>query len=131
MAVSEMREWQMLMVAFMNDRFKIVIITASAFDQDGIRYAQLGANQFITKPFRGEQIINCLDELLDVEFEYEQEEFTKQESSSAAELDYSKISLPEDLLLQIKKDCEQLRQINRHLSLLFDSQYNHQKYHQS
>ena len=91
---------------FGNARFKIVVITASAFDQDRERFTRIGAHEFITKPFRAEQIVSCLDELLDVDFEYEREESTKQGSSSTVELDYSKISLPEDLILQIKKAAD-------------------------
>jgi PAS domain S-box-containing protein len=91
---------------FGNDRFKIVVITASAFDHDRERFMGMGVQEFITKPFRSEQIIQCLDELLDVEFEYDQEVLVEQEPSNLKELDYSKISLPQDLLSQIKEAAE-------------------------
>jgi len=99
-AIKEIRQ------EFGDERFKIVVITASAFDQDRERFTRIGAHEFITKPFRAEQIVSCLDELLDVDFEYEHEESTKQGSSSTVELDYSKISLPEDLILQIKNAAD-------------------------
>ena len=37
---------------FGNDRFKIAIVTASAFEKDKERYIRLGVQEFITKPFR-------------------------------------------------------------------------------
>jgi signal transduction histidine kinase/DNA-binding NarL/FixJ family response regulator len=89
---------------FGEGRFKIVIITASAFDQDRIKYIPLGVNEFITKPFRMEQIARCLDELLDVEFEYD--EVTEEEFSNHSEPDYAKISLPDELFQKLKDAAE-------------------------
>lgn len=97
---------KLILEEFGENQIKIVAITASALDRRREFYLDMGCHEFISKPFTAEQIYSCLDKLLDVEFEYEQEEFTKQESSSATELDYSKIFLPEDLLLQIKKAAE-------------------------
>ena len=89
---------------FGGDRFKIVVITASALDQSRESYIEMGAHDFISKPFRTEQILNCLDELLDVKFEYEDEQEVL--PSSSEELDYSNISLPQDLSDQIKVAAE-------------------------
>ncbi len=91
---------------FGEDRFKIVVITASVFGRDIEPYAQFGVQEFIAKPFRVEHIIQCLQDLLDIEFEYADKELPKQESPSSAEIDYSNISLSEDLYLQLKDAVE-------------------------
>ncbi len=91
---------------FGNDRFKIVIVTASTFDQDREGYIRLGAQEFISKPFRAEQVINILDELLEIEFEYEKEVSPVPNTSSYGEPDYTKIILPEDLYSTLKDAAE-------------------------
>lgn len=53
------------------DRFKIVAITASVFDHQREKFIKLGCNEFIAKPFRISHIHDCVQKLLDVEFEYE------------------------------------------------------------
>ena len=88
---------------FGKDRFKIVVITATAFDSDRARFKKKGVQEFISKPFRMEQIINCLDKVLNVKFEYE-EQVEKEETPEA--LDYSKISLPEELISKFKEAAD-------------------------
>ncbi len=90
---------------FGEDRFKIVVITASALDQDRQNFAKLGADGFIAKPFRGEQIIDCISGLLDIEFEYDQqqEKNDKQSAANNGTIDYSKIDIPKELYLQLKE----------------------------
>ena len=62
-----------------SDRFKIVIITASAFDHQQEKLKLLGCDDYIMKPFRISHIHNCIKKLLNVEFESEDE---RQESQS-------------------------------------------------
>jgi len=54
-----------------SDRFKIVAITASAFDHQRKNFKLLGYDDYIVKPFRVSHIYDCIKKLLDVEFEYE------------------------------------------------------------
>ncbi len=91
---------------FGKDRFKIVIITASAFDYEREVFIGLGAQEFISKPFRVEQIAKCLDNLLDIEFEYSQEASLEQKLLNFVEPDYSKITLPEELYSGLKSAAE-------------------------
>jgi PAS domain S-box-containing protein len=99
-AIKELRK------EFGDHRFKIVIVTASAFDQNRERYIQLGAQELITKPFRVEQISNCLHKLLDIKFEYETEESPEQKPLNIYNLDLSKISLSEQLYSELKDAAE-------------------------
>ena len=55
------------------DQFKLVAITASAFDHQRENSKTLGYDDYIMKPFRIAQIHHCIERLLDVEFEYDDE----------------------------------------------------------
>ena len=46
------------------DRFKIVSITASAFDRHKDFYLDMGCHDYIAKPFKEEEIFICLKNLL-------------------------------------------------------------------
>ena len=54
-----------------SDRFKIVAITAAAFDHQRENFKLLGYDDYIVKPFRISHIHDCIKKLLGVEFEYE------------------------------------------------------------
>ncbi len=56
-----------------SDRFKIVAITASVFENQRKKFIKLGCSDFIAKPFRISHIHDCVQKLLGVEFEYEGE----------------------------------------------------------
>ncbi len=89
---------------FGNDRFKIVVITASLFGRDVEPYIRMGIQGFITKPFRLEQIVYSLKNILNVEFEYEEEKVASSQGFlSHAPIDYSKIIMPEELFLKLKE----------------------------
>ena len=83
---------------FGKDQIKIVAITASALDKRRKHYLAMGFHEYISKPFREEEVFNCLNELLDVEFLYEE---TSQEPSTE-ELDFSNFAIPEYLHDKIK-----------------------------
>ncbi len=53
------------------DRFKIVAVTAEAFDHQRENFKLLGYDDYIVKPFRISHIHDCIKKLLGVEFEYE------------------------------------------------------------
>ena len=91
---------------FGKDRIKIVTITASALNQRRDFYLNIGCHEFISKPFKAEEIFNCLDQLLGVEYIYD-DEVLRKESPSIEELDPSQVSIPEDLYEKIKESAEQ------------------------
>ncbi|MBE7504515.1 MAG: response regulator [Verrucomicrobiales bacterium] len=57
---------------FGRERIKIVACSASAFDQQRRECLASGFDGFIGKPFRLEELLLCLKDLLKVEFEYEE-----------------------------------------------------------
>jgi signal transduction histidine kinase/ActR/RegA family two-component response regulator len=58
-----------------HDHIKVVAITASALDRRREHYLGMGFHEYISKPFKEEEIFNCLNVLLDVEFIYEDERY--------------------------------------------------------
>jgi PAS domain S-box-containing protein len=92
------------------DRFQMVSITASAFEHQREEYLSIGCHDFIAKPFRVEQIFECLSKLLGTEFEYEEsseESLEKNNKASARLTDFSKISIPEQMFMNFKNAVEE------------------------
>jgi PAS domain S-box-containing protein len=85
------------------DRFKIASITASTFDRHKDFYLKMGCHDYISKPFREEDIFLCLKNTLGVEFIYEEENQT--EEIRVENLDFSSIQVPAELLEQLKIDA--------------------------
>lgn len=98
------RAIQEIIREFGNDRFKIVVITASALEHEIERFLQLGCHDIILKPFRTQEVFNALQKLLKVKFEY-----THQENAPlppANLIDFSRYAVPEDLLHNLKDAAE-------------------------
>jgi signal transduction histidine kinase/DNA-binding response OmpR family regulator len=91
---------------FGQDRVKIVAITASALDRRREYYLEMGFHEYISKPFREEEVFNCLNNLLDVEFVYDDNEVSQEELNSKEGIDFSRFSIPEDLYKKMKKSAE-------------------------
>ncbi len=124
---------------FGKNRFKIVIITASALDRQRGGYDNLECEGFITKPFLIEQIYENLQRLrlLDIEFEYVKEEIQDEKKNNELDIELSNIYIPEtphkklfeamdlgnitmleasfDELDKINEDCKHLK---KHLTVL-------------
>ncbi len=80
------------------DRFKIVSITASAFDRHKDFYLQLGCHDYISKPFREEDIFVCLKNVLEIDYTYEEADETEGSLVNSAILDFSSFKVPAELL---------------------------------
>jgi len=81
---------------------KIVAVSASALKHERQTYLETGFDGFIPKPFRFEQISECLVTLLAVEYE-------TSEVFEASEVCASEVSLPEELLMRLKGAAELYR----------------------
>jgi CheY-like chemotaxis protein len=90
---------------FGNERIKIVVITASTFDRRREHYLEMGCDEYISKPFKEEDIFRCLNDLLDVEFVYEVENVAG-ESDPMGGMNFSEVSIREDLCLKLKNSAE-------------------------
>jgi len=49
----------------------IVAVTASVFEQERYALLQAGVNEIVNKPFRDEDIFNCMARYLDIEYQYQ------------------------------------------------------------
>ena len=86
------------------ERPKIVAISASALLYQRHTYFEAGFDDFIAKPFRFEQICECLANLLGVEYEYAADGSAVQ--SETPDVDLAKINLPPELLRSLKDAAE-------------------------
>jgi len=88
------------------ERIKIVIATATVFRHQREKFFQLGGHAVVWKPFRCEDIYDCLKKLLGMEFDYEEESPGKTTGHAEPNINFSKTRLPENILLDLKKAAE-------------------------
>lgn len=87
------------------DKFKIVGVTASAFSHERETMLSAGCTLVIGKPFRMEQIFQCIQSLLQVEYDYQNvneshnKQFGKNPGTSS---EFSNLQIPVKLFLEIK-----------------------------
>ncbi len=70
---------------------KVVAITASVLDNHRKLVIELGADDFISKPFRLDDIFNCIKKLLLVEFDYQDDISDESTTPEVSKIDSSKI----------------------------------------
>ena len=85
---------------FGRGRTKLVAISASVFEHEQQGYLKAGFDAFIGKPFKFEEICDCLKRLLNIEFRYAQE---PEQAATAPALDPESIQLPSPLLTQLRE----------------------------
>lgn len=83
---------------------KLVAVSASTLLHEQRAYAEKGFDAFVPKPFRLEQIFECLAQYLGVAFEYESE--GDEESKQQLPKTGTKLELPEELLERLKRSAE-------------------------
>ncbi|GEM_PF-2369457 len=110
--------------SFGKDQIKVVAITASVIDRKREYFLNLGFHEYISKPFKAEEIFDCLSQLLGVKFVSEEDNFLKDELPNLEELDFSKIFISEDSyrkleratklnnITEIENVCKELGKIN-------------------
>ena len=88
------------------DKVKVIAITASALNKDREHYLDIGFHEYISKPFKQEEIFNCLSKLLNVEFVYDDNKASQHKRPSIEELNLSKITMPSDLRKRLIEAAE-------------------------
>jgi len=91
---------------FGKDQFKVVAVTASAFDRQREDFVRSGFDDYVTKPFREEDIFNCLKELLGVDFVFDEDLEAEEKAATNEKKDFSGISLQEENYRAIKEAAE-------------------------
>lgn len=80
------------------DRIKIIAFTASVLNHEREEYVKQGFHDIILKPFRAEQIFECLKQQLAVEYVYkEMEGSVKKPDTDEIDLDITDIEIPKDV----------------------------------
>lgn len=88
---------------FGQERFKIVAISASAMQHDREQFLKLGSHEVVLKPFRANQVFECLKNLLNIEYIYSETASNDTESKAMHEMDYSKIHIPKTIHQSLKE----------------------------
>jgi CheY-like chemotaxis protein len=83
----------------------IVVLTASAMDEDRRVVAQSGADDFLSKPLRDDDLLEKMRALLDVTYDYEElNETTREALNGEAPLSVEKLAgLPPELLQKLRE----------------------------
>jgi signal transduction histidine kinase/DNA-binding response OmpR family regulator len=100
------RALKLIQEEFGPDRFKVVVITASAFNIRREHFLNVGFHDFISKPFREEELFNSLSSLLGINFTFQDENFQRDKTSQPKTLDYSQFFIPRDLHVKLKEAAE-------------------------
>jgi CheY-like chemotaxis protein len=85
-------------------RAPIIACSASALTHEQQRYFAAGFDGFIAKPFRLESVCECLEEVLNVKFDYASAPDIT--NAAAAVLDYSQVKVPKRLLQRLRSAAE-------------------------
>jgi PAS domain S-box-containing protein len=103
-----------------NENLKIVCITASAFDQQKIKYLEKGFDYFIAKPFKTDEIFEALAKCLKVEFDYKEEVDCESNKLEESKFVFSEIKVPKVLRDKIIYSAEvcSVTELERHLKEL-------------
>lgn len=90
---------------FSKEQLPCIAISASTLQHQTKEVLEAGFNDFISKPFRFEEIYDCLSKFLKVEFEYTESPQRSQETQKPA-LDFSQVILPKELYARLYEAAE-------------------------
>ncbi len=103
--------------SFSSNQLKIVAVTALGLEEKRKIALEAGCNDFLTKPFRVEKLVNSLAKLLPVEFTFSEDD--TMEPKEIRPLDISKIQIPDEILTPLK-DAVELCSVTQIEKLLMD-----------
>jgi signal transduction histidine kinase/CheY-like chemotaxis protein len=83
---------------------RIVATSASAFEHEHMRCLRAGCDDFLAKPLLAARVYQCLENLLQVDFEYKVNPAST--AKGASPLDLAQVTLPEDLALRLTMAAE-------------------------
>jgi CheY-like chemotaxis protein len=85
-------------------KIKLVAMSASVLEHERERYLKAGCDDFVSKPFRAEQIYRCLANLLGVKFVPRKK--PTDQSEPEVSIDLGQLSLSDDLALRLTTAAE-------------------------
>ena len=96
---------------FGSGRMRIVAISASVLAHEQRNYLEGGFDDFVGKPYRVAQIVDCLARLLSVEFEYESLIDAPTTPKMGAAVADARVCLPESLLSRLRTSAKSYRMV--------------------
>lgn len=101
-------------------RYKIVAVTASSLSHEKEKSISLGCVDHIGKPFRIAQIYDCIQNILGVEYEYEENQEAVEEETPSQIVELSEIRIPAKMFLNFKDALETKNktQLEKELAIL-------------
>jgi PAS domain S-box-containing protein len=108
---------------FGQERFKIVAITASAMQHDREQFLKLGSHEVLLKPFRVNQVFECLKNLLNIDYIYSEPLPIDTEPQVTHDMDYSQMHIPKAIHHSLKEAAKlhHATGIRQSLPLLIES----------
>jgi PAS domain S-box-containing protein len=88
------------------DHIKIILHSASVLRHEQEEYKKIGCHGFILKPFRKQTVLDCVQDALSIEYEYEKTGDEPVMGSSTEALDFSKFNLPGEIISNLKEGAE-------------------------
>jgi signal transduction histidine kinase/DNA-binding NarL/FixJ family response regulator len=80
------------------DRPKLVAVSASVLKHEQQKYFEAGFDDFVPKPVDAGRVYKCMENLLDIQYEYD--------VVDSAQLDFSSVVVPEELLQRLNTAAE-------------------------
>ena len=108
---------------FGSDRFKIVTITASAMQHEREQFLKLGSHEVVLKPFRADEVFECLKKLLNIGFIYHDARQKEPDSKLTHDMDYTQMHIPKAIHHSLKEAAKlhYVTGIRQSLPLLVES----------
>jgi CheY-like chemotaxis protein len=88
---------------FGQEQFKIVAITASALQHDRENLLKLGSHEVVLKPFKINEVFDCLKNLLNIDYIYSEKLLKDTDPKVSHNLDYSQMHIPKALHHSLKE----------------------------
>lgn len=99
--ISGVEAAQQIWTEFGKEVTKVIAVSASAFVHERDRFLSKGFDAFIARPFIEDEIYDCLQNILDIEYEY-----TELGPDYVPQIDPTQITLPAKLLLSLREAAE-------------------------
>ncbi len=97
---------QQIIEEFGKDRVKIVLHSASVLQHEQKKFKKIGCHDFILKPFRKQTVLDSIQKVLAIEYEYEDTAEKQQDDPQAVALDFSKFKLPRNIHSRLLEGAE-------------------------
>jgi signal transduction histidine kinase/CheY-like chemotaxis protein len=86
---------------------KIVCVTASTLRHEEANYIKMGFNSYVPKPFKHNEILEVLENILNVEYNYKESATNRTVKEMHEDFDWSQVKIPSEIKAQILKAADE------------------------